>query len=86
MESMATTATDGIFRTIPAAAFPPSAPPVVLVQIDGNPRWLIRDDTPLDIAVAEIDRIASHLVRHGLWAPVPDTDTKPPAPHLRHVS
>lgn len=86
MESTGTPATDGIFRTVPAAAFPPSASPVVYADIDGHPRWLVRDDTPLDVAVAEIDRIASHLVRHGLWMPAPDADAKPPAPRLRHVS
>jgi hypothetical protein len=58
----------------------------VYADIDGQPRWLIRDDTPLAVAVAEIDRIASHLVRHGLWQPVADDNAKPPAPRLRHVS
>jgi hypothetical protein len=85
MESMGTPATDGIFRTVPTAAFPPSAPPVVYADIDGRPRWLVREGTPLDVAVAEFDRIATHLVRHGIWQPA-DDDTKPPAPHLRNVS
>lgn len=74
----ATATTDGIFRTVPGSAFPPSGPPVAYVEIDGQPRWLIREGTPLEDAVAAMDRIATHLVRHGLWAAQPDGDRKPP--------
>jgi hypothetical protein len=56
---------------------------VAYVEVDGRPQWLIREGTNLDEAVAELDRIASHLVRHGIWRLQRD-DTAPP--RLRHVS
>jgi hypothetical protein len=78
-----TTATDGIFRTAPAAAFPPSAPCVILVDVDGQPRWIIREDAPMADVVAELDRIATHLIRHGLWKPCDGGgDLVPPPPHV----
>jgi hypothetical protein len=85
MDPAATTMTDGVFRTAPASAFPPSAPPVIYVEADGRPRWVIREDADLADVVAELDRIGTHLVRHGLWAPQDGGDRKPP-PSLRHAS
>jgi hypothetical protein len=83
MESTDTTATDGVFRIVPAAMFPTTAEPVAYVEVDGRPQWLIREGTNLDEAVDALDRIASHLVRHGIWRLQRD-DTAPP--RLRHVS
>jgi len=86
MESTATTM-DGIFRTVPAAAFPPTVTePVAYIEVDGQPQWIIREGADLCDVVAELDRIASHLVRHGIWRLAGDSDQKPPSPRLRHVS
>jgi hypothetical protein len=69
---------------MPAEAFPPG-PPVVYFEAAGCPRWVIREDAPLSDVVAAMDRIATHLVRHGIWTMRDDGDTKPP-PSLRHAS
>lgn len=81
----ATTATDRIFRTVPESVIPASGPPVIYVEIDGQPRWLIREGTSLEDALAEMDRIGTHLVRHGLWAAQDGGDHTPP-PALRRAS
>lgn len=78
-------ATDGVFRTVPASVFPSAAPPVVYVETEGHPHWLIREGADLEDVVAELDRIGTHLVRHGLWTSQDDDDHKPP-PSLRHAS
>lgn len=84
MESTTTaTGTDGIFCTAPADAFPPGAPPVVHIEIDGQPRWIIRKGADLEEVVAELDRIGTHLVRHGIWRQQRDDEAPP---RLRHVS
>ena len=85
MQPMAAT-TDRVFQTVPAALFPADAPPVVLLEIDGHPRWLVREGTPLDVVIADLDRIGTHLVRHGIWQPQPDDEQKPPPSRLRHAS
>lgn len=78
-------AADRIVRTIPADRFPADGPPVIFVDVDGQPLWLIREGADLADVVAELDIISTHLVRHGLWAPQRD-DEKPPSPRLSHAS
>ena len=86
MESTTTTTTDGIFRIVPADAFPPGSAPVIYVETDARPRLLIREGADLPDVVAELDILATHLVRHGIWQLTEDGDAKPPSRHLRHVS
>lgn len=81
----AATDTDGIFCTVPADAFPPGADPVAYVEIDGRPRVIICEDAPLPDVVASLDRIGTHLVRHGIWQLVDSGDPKSP-PHRNRLS
>lgn len=74
-------AADEIFRVVPAHEMP-SGPPVVILEIDGQPRYLICEGTPLPVVVAECNRLSTHLIRHGLWRPQQD-GTQPP--RMRHA-
>lgn len=67
---------DEIFRIVPGASMPPGQD-VVIVEIDGQPRWLIRDGVSLPDLVSELNQLSTHLVRHGLWVPQRG-DTEPP--------
>jgi hypothetical protein len=67
---------DEIYRIVPDADMPPGQN-VVLIEIDEQPRWLIRDGVPLPDLIAELNVVTTHLVRHGLWVPQRD-DTLPP--------
>lgn len=75
--------TDGIFRLAPAAAFSPAGQSVVLVEVDGEPRFLVKEDAPLSDVVADLDLLATHLVRHGIWRRQDDGPAPPP---LRNAS
>lgn len=59
-------AVDTIFQVVPGNALPPG-PPVVIIEIDGAPRWLIREGAPMPDVIDEMNRLGTHLVRHGLW-------------------
>lgn len=83
MES--TTTTDGIFRIVPAETFPPGAKPVAYLEIDGRPRWVVREGADLPEVVAELDTIATHLVRHGIWQMTDGGDFGSP-PHRNRLS
>jgi hypothetical protein len=72
--------TDGIFRLVPEHAMAPDQP-VVLIDDNGRPTYLIRENTPLPVVVAELDRLATHVVRHGLWIPQPESATPPRLQH-----
>jgi hypothetical protein len=73
---------DNIFRTVPQDALP-EGDPVAYVETPSGPRILIREGTPLPEVIAHLNPIATHIVRHGLWRPQPETATRP---QLRHVS
>jgi hypothetical protein len=73
---------DPIFQIVPEADMPPGHT-VLHLDVDGQPRWLIREGTPLPEIVAELNQLATHIVRHGLWRPQRD-DKQPP--HMRHAS
>lgn len=75
-------AADEIFRIVPRGTLPPGRP-VVVVEGDHALCYLITEGTPLPEAVAEMNQLATHLIRHGLWRPQPEETTPP---RLRHVS
>lgn len=75
---------DQIFQLAPADTMPPG-PDVILMEIDGQPRWLVREGADLPAVVEELNRIGTHVVRHGLWV-AQDCGVQKPPPPLRHVS
>lgn len=75
-------AADEIFRVVPQG-YLPAGRRVVAVCGDHSIAYLIEEDTPLTDVVAELNRLATHVVRHGLWIPQPEQRTPP---RLRHAS
>lgn len=74
-------AADEIFRLVPEGSLPPGHA-VVLVESGGDVRYLIDESAPMTTVVAELNGLATHLVRHGLW--VPQAESASPR-RLRHV-
>jgi hypothetical protein len=68
---------DSIFITVPAADMPPGRPAVYL-EVGDQPRWLIREGEASPELVAELNQLATHLIRHGLWEKHRERGQQPP--------
>ncbi|NUP52319.1 MAG: hypothetical protein HOW97_34110 [Catenulispora sp.] len=75
-------AVEDIFRIVAEGILPPGQP-VVLIEGDDLHRYLITEGTPLPVVIDELNRLVTHLRRHGLWEPHRDDSTPP---RLRHAS
>lgn len=73
---------DRIYQIVAEDDMPPGHT-VLHLDINGQPRWLIREGTPLPELVAELNRLSTHLVRHGLWTQQRDDQQ---SPRMRHAS
>jgi hypothetical protein len=80
---MDSTVADEIFRIVPADDMPPGHDVIHIDRVGQSPIWLIRHNAPLPVVIAEINRITTHLIQHGIWREQRD-DVAPP--RLRHVS
>ena len=72
-------AADDIFRLVPEGSLP-AGHAVVLVESSGAVRYLIDESAPMTTVIAELNGIATPVVRHGLWIPQPEGT---PPPRLR---
>lgn len=70
------------FRAVPKDALPPGRT-AAIVEIDGHLNWLIREDEASPALLADLNVLAEHIVRHGLWTPQRGS-TQPP--RMRHAS
>lgn len=68
---------DEFFRVVPQEEMP-LGPPVAILEIDGEPLWLLREGTPLPDLVRELNFLTTHLVSNGLWKPQRGDDAAPP--------
>lgn len=77
---------DDVFRSVPKDALPDL--PVVLLEVDGQPRWLIREGEASPELIEELNRLTTHLIRHGLWNPQPQPkrERRGRVPRMRHAS
>lgn len=83
MDSTADSTADEIFRIVPEKDLPGDQA-VVILEIDGQHRWLIREGALMNDIVAEMNHLATHLIRHGLWVPQRGNEQAPP--RIRHAS
>lgn len=72
---------DDVVRSVPKDALPDL--PVVLLEVDGKPRWLIREGEASPELIAELNRLATHIVRHGLWVKQRERGNR--VPQMRHA-
>lgn len=75
---------DDIYRLAPHEAMP-AGKKVVCIEGDGKICYIIDETAPLVSVLAELNGIAGHLVRHGIWIQRPGGDVPPPS-RMRHVS
>lgn len=75
-------APDKIFQEVPRGTLPAGHK---VVAINGHETivYLIEAGTPLPEVLESLNRIATHIVRHGLWIPQPEQHTPP---RLRQAS
>jgi hypothetical protein len=74
---------DNIFTVVAAADMPPGHAAVYL-DVGDQPRWLIREGEASPELVAELNQLATHLIRHGLWEKHRERGQQPP--RMRHAS
>lgn len=76
---------DDVFRSVPKDALPDL--PVVLLEVDGELRWLVREGEASPELIEELNRLATHLIRHGLWIPNQQRESEQGGrvPQMRHA-
>lgn len=80
---MGTSAND-IFQLAPHDTLP-AGRHVVCLEGEGDIRYVIDEEAPLHLVIAEINSIAGHLVHNGIWQQRQGGGAPPP-PRMRHVS
>jgi hypothetical protein len=68
---------DSIFIRVPAADMPPGQK-AVFIELGDQPRWLISEGEVSNELVAELNQLATHLIRHGLWEQHRERGQQPP--------
>lgn len=75
-------AADDIYQLVPRGTLP-HGEGVMMISGEETVAFLIEEDTPLTDVVAKLNKLGTHIVRHGLWIPQPEQHTPP---RLRHAS